>query len=163
MTDVMLGRKRKKTGIENAVIQPADTPKDIEPETIEKPKAFTYAYDDELGTVDFELTDGTPVTLRSPRTRDFLTVSSWLSTADAELQSDQMSILRMAAACMAKLGNGKAALTHVTLDQLLDKLDETNDPEDITRLAIAVNCFRDQLERFFKRDRVRSPEATVSG
>jgi hypothetical protein len=160
MTDLTLGKRRKKPGIENAVIQVESI--QLEPiaelET-ESDKSFTYVHDDEAGTVDFELTDGTPIRMRSPRTTQFLAVTSWLSTVDPEMRSDEMAVLRVAAACVVKMGK----MTSVSMAQLLEKLDETNDIDDVKRLAIAVNCFQAELERFFKRNSIRSAGAGVSG
>jgi hypothetical protein len=158
MTDVTLGRKRKKAGLESAVLQSEDALDLIESEAIEAPKTFTYAYDDELGTVDFELTDGTPVTLRSPRTSQLLTVSSWMSTSEPEMRSNEMVIMRIAAVCAVRMGE----LARVSMAELLNKLDETNDLDDIKRLAIAVNCFRSELKRFFGDRDVRGAGAGVS-
>ncbi|ALF55621.1 hypothetical protein ACX27_26715 [Nostoc piscinale CENA21] len=106
-------------------------------QVIEAPKTFAVQYDDEAGTVSFNLSDGTPVEMRKPRTRQLLLIDSWKSTADPEYVTTAFTALKLASLCVTKFGNANK----VSFDELIDV-----DFEDCERVVKALECFRDVFD-----------------
>ncbi|AUT00891.1 hypothetical protein CLI64_11050 [Nostoc sp. CENA543] len=101
------------------------------------PKTFDVQYDDVLGTVSFELSDGTPIVMKKPKTRQLLLMQSWLETVSPEYRSNGFVALKLASLCTVKFGDAD----HATFDQLADV-----DFEDCERVVKALECFRDVFE-----------------
>lgn len=106
------------------------------------PKTFQVNYDDEAGTVSFEMADGTPVLLKKPKTRQLLLMQSWLSSAPDEYKTNAFMVFKLASLCTAKYGKKK----ELTFDELLDL-----ELEDAERMAKALECFRDFFEQLQRR------------
>ncbi|UKO99362.1 hypothetical protein [Nostoc sp. UHCC 0870] len=118
--------------------------KEIAPvESISLPKEvdsseFQVEFNQEEGTVKFILTDGTPVEMKSPKSRQFLLLESFLKSADEDYKTESFIALKLASLCMTKFGDKDK----VSFDELLDILEV----EDIERVAASLSCFRDKLE-----------------
>lgn len=151
---------KRPTQPEPAAIAPqieAAQPVEAEPETeaIAKPtpNTFVMEHDDEAGTVDFELLDGTPIQLKSPTKKQLWAVTGWLNSAGEDYRSDVMLTLKLAQICVAKWGDRPS----IGFDEMLD----TIDPVDFKRLGAAVSCFRDRMADFFERLAMDRPGAAV--
>lgn len=118
------------------------------------PSAFVYEYDDEAGTVDFELSDGTLVRLKSPTKKQLWAVTGWINSSGEDYRNDLMMMMKLAQVCVVKWGNLKA----IAFDQMLEELE----PADFKRLGAAVTCFRSGVEDFFKRLGMASTGAALS-
>lgn len=99
---------------------------------------FQVEFNQEEGTVKFVLTDETPVEMKSPKTRQFLLLESFLKSADEDYKTESFIALKLASLCMTKFGDKDK----VSFDELLDILEV----EDIERVAASLSCFRDKFE-----------------
>lgn len=117
-----------------------DTPNLISGDSVlpSESNEFKVEYNPDEGTASFELEDGTPVVMKSPKTRQLLRLESFISSADPEYRTDSFTAVKLASLCISKFGDKDS----VTFDYLLDELDFT----DLERLAAALSCFRDKLE-----------------
>ncbi|WP_414579110.1 hypothetical protein [Anabaena sp. CCY 9402-a] len=105
-------------------------------------KTFEVQYDDEAGTVSFNLSDGTPVILEKPKTRQMLLIESWLSSVEPEYKTSAFTTLKLASLCTIKYGEA----TKISFDKIIDI-----DFEDCERVVKALECFRDFFEHMAKR------------
>ncbi|MBD2196614.1 MULTISPECIES: hypothetical protein [Calothrix] len=92
----------------------------------------------EEGIASFKLEDGTPVVMKSPKTRQFLLLESFMKSTEAEYKTESFIAVKLASLCITKFGNKDK----VTFDELLDELEIT----DLERVAEAIMCFQDKLE-----------------
>jgi hypothetical protein len=95
-------------------------------------------YNQEEGKVSFSLEDGTQVVMKSPKTRQFLLLESFIKSVEPEYKTESFIAIKLASLCITKFGNEDK----ISFDNLLDNL-EINDLE---RVAEAITCFRDKLE-----------------
>ncbi|MBD2168062.1 hypothetical protein H6G04_27125 [Calothrix membranacea FACHB-236] len=108
------------------------------PELPSESNEFKVNYNPDEGIASFELKDGTPVVMKSPKTRQFLLLESFMNSAEPEYKSVSFMGVKLASLCITKFGNRDS----VTFDDLLDELDFT----DLERLAAAISCFQDKLD-----------------
>ncbi|MBD2060509.1 hypothetical protein H6F88_31705 [Oculatella sp. FACHB-28] len=106
----------------------------------EEPKEFEITQDEEAGIVSFELVDGTPVVLRSPKPKDFLLMNSFVKLADDEYKTEEMLGFKLITLCMTKYGSKNKV-------DFYEFLDSVEDIEDLQRTATAFSFFRSNLER----------------
>ncbi|BAY23715.1 hypothetical protein NIES2100_35070 [Calothrix sp. NIES-2100] len=99
---------------------------------------FKADFNPDEGTVSFQLEDSTPVVMKSPKTRQFLLLESFIKTAEPEYKTESFIAIKLASLCITKFGT----LDKVSFDYLLDELEFT----DLERLAAAISCFRDKLD-----------------
>ncbi|MFN6460550.1 MAG: hypothetical protein RMZ41_001715 [Nostoc sp. DedVER02] len=104
---------------------------------VEKSGEFQATYNQDEQTVDFELTDGTPVQVKSPKAKQILLLEGFINTAPQEYKTDSFAMLKLASLCVTKFGD-KAKLSFEELLELLEL-------EDIERVAAAIGYFRDKL------------------
>jgi hypothetical protein len=121
---------------------------DPTPEQEPEPMLFVMEHDDEAGTVEFQISDGTAVTLKSPTKRQLWAVTGWTNSASEDERSDLMLMLKITQICCIKWGDRPGIS--------FDELSEQVEPEDLPRLGAAIACFRDRLEPFFTRLRLAS-------
>lgn len=98
---------------------------------------FKSDYDEEAGIVSFQLEDGTPVVMKSPKTRQFLLLEGFMKSVEPEYKTESFIAVKLASLCITKFGNKDK----VTFDELLDELEIT----DLERVAEAIMCFQDKL------------------
>lgn len=122
------------------------TPIEQEPTTepLPIPASPKASYDPESSTASFKLLNGIEVAMRPPKAKQLLLAQSWYQSVDADYKSGVMTALKLAQLCIVRFGDRQ----QVTLDELLDSLDEENFKEDVERIAEALNYFRDRLDRF---------------
>lgn len=118
----------------------------IQPETESKSGEFEAQYNQEEGTVDFELADGTPVQVTSPKAKQFLLIEGFIKTAPEEYKTESFLIIKLASLCITKFGKK----TKLTFDELLEVLEV----EDIERVAAAIGYFRDKFEYLSRKSAV---------
>ncbi len=111
-------------------------------ETVEESSEFKAEYDADAGIVSFELTDGTPVSMKSPKTRQFLLLESFMSTAEPEYRTNSFIALKLAALCITKYGKNPS----ISFDNLVDNLEL----QDTERLAAGLAFFQDKFEYLSK-------------
>lgn len=99
---------------------------------------FTANYDQDNQVVSFELTDGTPVVMKSPKAKQFLLLESFAKQAEQEYLTDSFVMLKLASVCITKYGKKDS----ITFNDLVDNLEL----EDIERVVSALSFFRDKLE-----------------
>lgn len=99
---------------------------------------FSVEFNQEEGTVTFQLTDGTVVKMKSPKTRQFLLLESFIKSADEEYKTESFLALKLASLCITKFGTKDK----ISFEELIDTLEI----EDVERVAAAIVCFRDKLE-----------------
>jgi hypothetical protein len=99
---------------------------------------FTANYDPDNQTVSFELTDGTPVVMKSPKAKQFLLLESFAKQAEQEYLTDSFVMLKLASVCITKFGKK----TSISFYDLVDSLEL----EDIERVVSCLGFFRDKLE-----------------
>ncbi|MEH1957665.1 hypothetical protein [Nostoc sp.] len=104
---------------------------------VEKSDEFQAVYNQDEQTVDFELTDGTPIQVKSPKAKQFLLLEGFLKNSPEEYKTDSFAILKLASLCMTKFGKK----SKVSFEELLEILEL----EDIERVAAAIGYFRDKL------------------
>ncbi|MEH1966756.1 hypothetical protein [Nostoc sp.] len=114
----------------------------LQSETVEESSEFKAEYDADAGIVSFELTDGTPIVMKSPKTRQFLLLESFMSTAEPEYKTNSFIALKLAALCITKYGKN----TSISFDNLADNLEF----EDMERLAAGLAFFQGKLESLSK-------------
>ncbi|MGV0103971.1 hypothetical protein NSTCB13_02617 [Nostoc sp. DSM 114160] len=103
----------------------------------EESNKFEAVYNQDEQTVDFELTDGTPVQVKSPKAKQFLLLEGFIKSSPEEYKTDSFAILKLASLCITKLGKK----SKVSFEELLEILEL----EDIERVAAAIGHFRDKL------------------
>jgi hypothetical protein len=108
------------------------------PEQKSDESEFQAEFNEEEGVVSFSLEDGTPVVMKSPKTRQFLLLESFLKSAEQEYKTESFVAVKLASLCITKFGEKDK----VSFDQLLDELEII----DLERLAAALSVFRDKLE-----------------
>lgn len=111
-------------------------------ETVETDKKFEAQYNPDSGVVTFELTDGTSVTMSSPKTRQFLLLESFIRSAGEEYKTESFMALKLASLCISKFGAKKA----ISFDELLDTLEI----EDVERVAAALAFFQNKFDYLSK-------------
>ncbi|MDZ8259451.1 hypothetical protein [Nostoc sp. ChiQUE01b] len=111
---------------------------EVQSEAVEESSEFTAEYDADAGIVTFKLTDGTPVAMKSPKTRQFLLLESFINSAEPEYKTESFLVLKLAALCTTKYGKN----TSVSFDYLLDNLEGC----DMKRVAAAITVFQDKFE-----------------
>lgn len=114
----------------------------LQSETVEESSEFKAEYDADTGIVTFELTDGTPVAMKSPKTRQLLLLEGWISNVTEEYKTNSFIALKLAALCITKFGKNPS----VSFDNLLDTIEF----EDMERLAAGLAFFQDKLESLSK-------------
>ncbi|MFS0515146.1 hypothetical protein ACEYW6_10535 [Nostoc sp. UIC 10607] len=114
----------------------------LQSETVEESSEFKAEYDADTGIVTFELTDGTPVSMKSPKTRQFLLLESFLNSAEPEYKTESFLALKLSALCIIKYGKN----TSISFDNLIDNLEL----QDMERLAAGLAFFQDKLEYLSK-------------
>lgn len=99
---------------------------------------FQVEYNQEEGIASFSLEDGTAIVMKSPKTRQFLLLDSFMKSVDSDYKTESFVAVKLASLCITKFGDRDK----VTFDELLDNLEIT----DLERVAAAIMCFRDKLE-----------------
>lgn len=107
-------------------------------EKVDNSTSFEAEFNEEEGLVSFHLTDGTPVEMRSPKTRQILQLESYIKTAPEDERTDSFVALKFASLVIIKFGDK----SKISFDELLDNLE----PFDIKRVAAALSLFRGILE-----------------
>jgi len=102
-----------------------------------KSDEFKVNLDSDTQTVKFELTDGTSVEMKSPKTRQFLLLESFMKSAEDEYKTESFMALKLASLCITKFGDKDK----VSFDELLEI-----EIEDVERVAASLGCFRDKFE-----------------
>ncbi len=105
---------------------------------IEKADEFQAVYNEDEKTVDFELTDGTKVQLKSPKAKQALLLNGFLKTAPEEYITTEMLMFKLASLCITKFGKK----SKLTFEELLDILEL----KDMGRVVAAISYFRDFFE-----------------
>lgn len=104
----------------------------------EQSSEFQVEFNQEEGIVNFKLTDGTPVQMNSPKTRQFLLLESFVKSAESEYKTDSFIVLKLASLCITKFG----AKDKISFEELIDTLEI----EDVERVAAAIGCFQDKFK-----------------
>ena len=99
---------------------------------------FNAQYNPDEGVVTFELTDGTPVSMKSPKTRQFLLLDSFMNNSAEEYKTEAFILLKLASLCINKFGTKVS----ISFDELVDSLEF----KDVERLASAIAFFQDKFE-----------------
>ena len=98
---------------------------------------FEALYDSDTGVVTFELTDGTPVSMKSPKTRQFLLLESFMKQSPEEYKTESFLALKLASLCINKY----AGKSNISFEELIDILEI----EDVERVAAALTFFQDKF------------------
>jgi hypothetical protein len=114
----------------------------LQSETVEESSEFKAEYDADAGIVSFQLTDGTPVVMKSPKTRQLLLLESFLNSAEPEYKTESFLALKLSALCIIKYGKNSS----ISFDNLIDNLEL----QDMERLAAGLAFFQDKLEYLSK-------------
>ncbi|MBD2515189.1 hypothetical protein H6G93_09245 [Nostoc sp. FACHB-973] len=119
-----------------------DKPSIKKSEGVESPTNQTSTFDVEHKVdeqiVTFHLINGKRVSMRSPNTKQFLLLQSWLQSVEQEFKSDQLVAIKLASLCIIEF-DGKPK---ITFDELLDSLEF----DDLERVAAAISLFRDKID-----------------
>ncbi|MEA5603711.1 hypothetical protein [Nostoc sp. UHCC 0252] len=107
------------------------------PANEEESGEFQAQYNPDEQTVDFELLDGTPVQLKSPKAKQFLLMEGFIQTAPEEYKTNMFVLLKLASLCMTKFGSK----SKLTFEELLEVLEV----EDLERVAAAIFYFQDKI------------------
>lgn len=99
---------------------------------------FQATYDPDNQIVSFDLTDGTPVVIKSPKVKQFCLLESFVKQSPQEYLTDTFTLLKLASLCITKYG----AKTSVSFDYLIDNLEI----EDLERMVAGLGFFRDKLD-----------------
>ncbi|MBD2452248.1 hypothetical protein H6G76_35145 [Nostoc sp. FACHB-152] len=104
----------------------------------EKSDEFQAAYDPDNQTVSFELVDGTPVVMKSPKVKQFGLLESFIKQSPQEYLTDTFTLIKLASLCITKFGDKSS----VSFDQLINTLEI----EDLERMVAGLGFFRDKLD-----------------
>lgn len=125
-------------------VKSMETPIEIQkqlPEVTEEQKEsndeFQAEYNSDNQTVSFELNDGTPVILKSPKVKQFGLLESFVKQSPQEYLTDMFTLLKLASLCTIKYGKKES----ISFDDLVDNLEI----EDLERMVAALGFFRDKL------------------
>jgi hypothetical protein len=143
----------KKNNKHNREQQIQDPPQVKQEDTVQQGDSFEAQFDEEAGAVEFELVDGTSITIKEPKAKAFLLMNSWMQNASEEYKSDQFAAMKLAHSCMVNYSHPEKGNKIPTFDEFLDELEV----EDIERVGAALGCFRNVF------DRLADKAASISG
>lgn len=124
----------------NTVVSPeseAEKTPDIKEETV------SVDYDEKAGTSKFSLVNGSIVTLKEPRAKDFIYLSSRMETAPPWQRSGTMAVYLLAHFMISDF-SGRTDIPD--FDEFMDMLED----EDLSRVGAAFSCFPNVLGRLGK-------------
>ncbi len=107
-------------------------------------------YDEKQGTSKFSLVNGTIITLKEPKAKDFVYLSSRMQTAPEWQRSATMAVYYLAHFMIDKVSlPGKKGESPIpTFDEFMDMLED----DDLARVGAAFACFPNvskRVERLF--------------